>query len=461
MAQATSAAAKKEKSPVSFASRTGRLVGFLNTPTGQRAAVLAVLLLGLLVRLWMVADWNSYRPDSPARLIGDEPGYDNLAREFLAGYGFTWPGRVPFYPIWLAAVYLLTNGSYAQALYWQIIPGLLTILLTYLLGRRLLGHAVGVLAALGAAVSYTLVHQTVHYLSEIWFTPLLLAVLLALNAALARPSWKRFIFAGFLLGISNLVRPTLLFFPFFALPLLRVKLSSRKWLGWGAVYIAAGLLTVTPWLVHNYLRYDVWFPLQTSNAILWQGSPEYYRLIHDEGYTYLQIWTEVLYGPGWEGRDPNSVSGDRYWTERALQSIRAEPYIYLLYAVEKTGTFWVGDPNADWNNTYIFNVRALRDTGFTRVGAVSVMLMRALPLLAVWAIWRLRRQWRRLLPLYTLLLFATLLHAATHAEARLSEPFQPLLLVLIAGALWPLIQIATRRLYTARRSTAVGSGADQ
>jgi hypothetical protein len=39
-----------------------------------------------------------------------------------------------------------------------------------------------------------------------------------------------------------------------------------------------------------------------------------------------------------------------------------------------------------------------------------------------------------LLPAYAVLAYCTLLHAATHAEARLSDPLQPLLLILIAGA---------------------------
>jgi hypothetical protein len=36
---------------------------------------------------------------------------------------------------------------------------------------------------------------------------------------------------------------------------------------------------------------------------------------------------------------------------------------------------------------------------------------------------------------YILLVYFTLLHAVGHAEARLSEPLQPFLLVLISGAL--------------------------
>jgi len=67
------------------------------------------------------------------------------------------------------------------------------------------------------------------------------------------------------------------------------------------------------------------------------------------------------------------------------------------------------------------------------------MIARALPIAALLAGVVLWRRWRALLPIYALLAYYTLLHAATHAEARLSEPLQPFLLILIAGA---IVQLA-------------------
>jgi hypothetical protein len=248
-----------------------------------------------------------------------------------------------------------------------------------------------------------LIHQSLHLLSEVLYTPAILLVTLALWWATRQPTFGRFIVLGVLIGVSNLIRPSLLLFPFVLLPLLAVPLGWRRGLPLGVVMLVASLLVVTPWVVHNYFKYDAIFALQTSNAILWQGSPEYYRLIHDEGYTYMRIWTEVLYGPGWELRDPNSVAGDRYWTERALQSIAAEPLVYLRFSAEKLVTFWIGDPNADWGDTTLFNYWALRQIGFLPADAVQVMIARALPLVALVALVWLKRSWRLLWPLIMIL----------------------------------------------------------
>lgn len=401
---------------------------------GQAAAVLLVVLLGLGFRLHAAWSVNTERPNAPSRLSADEPGYDNLARELLAGQALSWPGRVPLYPAWLAGLYWFTGGSYNEVLYAQAPLGALAVFLTYLLGRRLFGHGPGLGAALGVAVHFVLIQQSVRYLSEILFTPAVLVVALALKRATDHPSSGRLAVAGALIGVANLVRPTLFLFPLFLLFVLPALLPWRQAVRAGAVVVLVSGLVILPWMARNYLRYDAFLPLATSNAILWQGSPEYYRLIRDEGYTYMQVWNEVIYGPGSEGNDPGTVDGERYWNRRALRSIAAEPHIYALYFVEKLGTYWVGDPNADWDNTFVFNYRALRNWGLSRAETAQVMAVRALPIAGLIAVVVLRRRWRELLAVHAILAYCTLLHAATHAEARLSDPLQPLLLVLIAGA---------------------------
>lgn len=411
-----------------------RISWLLHDPAGQRWSVAAVVLLGLLIRLWVAWGHNQWQPDSTAWLRGDEPGYNNTALELLDGYGFTWPGRVPLYPAWLAGVHWLTGTSYHAVRYVQAFLGAGTVLLTYLLGRQVFGHLAGLIAALLAALSYVLIHQSLHLLSEVLFTPVLLLAALSLWKAVDQPTTARFLLAGFWIGISDLVRPTLLFLPLFLLWPLVVRLGWRRGLQYAAVLGIAVAIVIGPWLVRNRIRYQAWFPLATSNAILWQGSPEYYKLIHEKGYTYMRIWSEVIYGPNWREHDPTSLEGDRYWTARAIASIKSDPGTYLKYAAEKTATYWVGDSNADWNDEEIFNIHALRRIGFSRWAAVQVMIARALPIVALVAILVMWPRRRRLLPLYAILLYCTLLHAATHAEVRLSEPLQPILLVLVAGA---------------------------
>jgi 4-amino-4-deoxy-L-arabinose transferase-like glycosyltransferase len=386
------------------------------------------------MRLFAAVDWNSAHPDNSQRLNGDEPGYDNLARDLLQGQGFTWPGRVPLYPIWLAGIYLVTGGSYDGVAYAQSFLGVLTILLTYVLGRRVFGHTAGLIAAFFMTFNPVHIHWTGRLYSEALYAPTVLLVTLTLWDAFHKPNGKRFLWAGAAVGMSNLVRPALLLFPFCLTVLLFLVRRKRQVIRYGLIYSGVSLLVVMPWVIHNYVRYHALFALQTSSAILWQASPEYYHLIHDEGYTHTRIWTEVLYGPGWQEHDPNSIEGDRYWTQRALQSIASEPLVYLKYAGEKLFTYWVGDPNADWGDTHVFNYQRLRQLGYPRRVVIQYMIARTLPIFASIAVFVLRRKWKVLLPIYALLAYLNFLHAATHAEVRLSDPLQPLLLILVARA---------------------------
>ena len=412
-------------------------------------AVALVVCLGLTLRLQAARSWNASRPDAPARLTADEPGYDRLARELLDGHGFVWPGRVPLYPLWIAALHQVTGFSYARAIYYQCILGALAVALTFVLGRQVFGTAAGLIAAFGAAVDIVLIMQSVRFLSEILFTPAVIVLAISFTQALSSHSIRRFGWVGFWIGGANLIRPTLVAFPLAAALVVGVAYPSRRGAVWMGVVTVVSCVVVLPWIAHNYSRYGAVYPLAVSNAILWQGSPEYYHLIRDRGYTYLDVWNKVIYGPGNEGHDAGSIEGDRYWTARALRSIAREPLVYTRFCLEKAVTYWVGDPNADWGDSFIFNYHVLRKWGMSRSTTAQYMFWRAFPIGGFAALLVLRGSYRRLAGILSILAYCTLLHAITHAEARLSEPLHPLLLVIVAGAALRVSSAGLRRVHSA------------
>lgn len=203
-------------------------------------AVALVVCLGFGLRAWSASQINNARADDRSRLRSDEPGYDNMARALLDGHGFVWPGRVPGYPLWLAGLHWTTGYSYAREVYIQCVVGALAVLLTFVLGQQIAGSWTGLIAALGAAVDIALINQSVRFLSEILFTPVVLALAISFTGALARPSVGRFAGVGFWIGIANLIRPTLVAFPLVAAAVTMLTWRSRR-----GVASAAGLLTVS------------------------------------------------------------------------------------------------------------------------------------------------------------------------------------------------------------------------
>ncbi len=416
----------------------GRLAAWRTKGSIDRWLLAGIVLLGLLIRLRTTADWNFHHPDSVARLNGDEPQYDSHARMILGGEAYDPPDRVPLYPVFLALARLLAHGSYSRIVYVQALLGLTVIPLTYILagrlfGRGTFGRVTALLGALFVAVSYILIHQSLSLLSEILFTPVVLVVVVTLVDALRRPTGARMAWAGFWLGFSWLVHPTLLLFPLAAVLLFRAAVPRKRMMRLWAIYALAAVLTVTPWFVRNTVRYHAVFPLTTSNAFLYQASPEYYHYVRDLRWPYLRVWTDVIYGPRFRKHDPETISGDRWWEGRALQSIFHHPATYLRYALERVADYWIGDPNNDWVDSSWFNYNRLRAVNYGRTESLEIIGSRLLPIVALFSIMILWSRRRSLRTVYALLAFCTLFHAATHAEARLSDPLQPLLLILIAG----------------------------
>ena len=46
------------------------------------------------------------------------------------------------------------------------------------------------------------------------------------------------------------------------------------------------------------------------------------------------------------GYDPFTIEGDQYFTRRAIQSIRAEPAVYIAYSLEESRVFVVREPGS-------------------------------------------------------------------------------------------------------------------
>ena len=121
-----------------------------------------------------------------------------------------------------------------------------------------------------------------------------------------------------------------------------------------------------------------------------------------------------------------------------MRSIKADPALYARLVLERLGTYWVGDPVVDWGGNRPLSYAHLRRHMAPR-DAVIRLAERAVPILAALAIVVLWRRRRELLPLYVHLLYTTLLHAATVARVRMSDPFRPILYLLVAAALVELV----------------------
>jgi hypothetical protein len=396
------------------------------------------MLGALALRLQVVWQRTATVPDQVAlRLAGDEIGYEELAYALLQGTFLPSPVRVPAYPMFIAAAYYtLGERSPAKLLYVQAFVGVLVVPLTYLLARRLTGIIPALVAAGIVALDDSLIWHARGIYTEILYTPLLLVALLALLWALQTSRLWRFAWAGASIAVVTLCRPTTAWLPLLLPLVLPSGWTLKQKAGVCLAYSLTIVALIAPWTYHNWRTYHRFLPLAVSAGALWYGSPEFYHLTQGQR-AFLDIWGNELNPQRNGGHDPHTIEGDRYFTARAIGSIRAEPGVYVTYALKKAVYLWLGNPVVEWPYGALYNWPVMRQWyPYSSQKLLNMLVARQLPIIALAALVFLaaRRRIRPLVPLVVVCAYFTLVYMLTWAEMRYSEPLHPLLAVILVTA---------------------------
>ena len=294
--------------------------------------------------------------------------YHYAANQLLAGQpfdsGLHYP---PGYSLFLAAILAVTGGSTAAAMLVQHLLGLAAGLLVYLIGRRLFGPLVGLVAALLTVLDVELALYEHAVMSETLFALLLLCALALVLLRLPGSIWLKVAGCGLLSGVTTLVRPTGLLLPglVLLLPMLepargaaeaasRYTWYRRLWrvsrrirltlVGFvGAVLIVIpmmawnkqthGMFTLTTSLQRNML-----YPIEAAPGRLLQGRGEGNPLLGQIKATISHHPTSPWTGPygGLLGRfQLSNEELDRLLMRVTLDFVLADPLAYIIHIVER------------------------------------------------------------------------------------------------------------------------------
>ena len=282
----------------------------------------SLLIVGLIFRLYLWKRTGVY-------LYGDMLRYNAMAMHVvLSGYLGLGSGPsafvTPLYPMFLAFLYklsMLLHGGHLlaqtrlvhEAFLAQQVLSLVTLALTYYigaaLGNRYVGFAAGVLSLLYLPNSFI----GMLLLTEALFMPALFATVAAFIRAEQKGGVIWYAVAGALLGITTLVRPTVLPLWVVFLFLMWWRWMSARRRGadlpfWKpALWMTAALVVVMlPWWVRNFIDFHKFIPLSTEagNPLL-AGAIPYFRVnvdkliqasrtLHESQQTYAIHY--ILYG---------------------------------------------------------------------------------------------------------------------------------------------------------------------
>ena len=359
-----------------------------------------------LVLAWLVDFW--YFPNHP--ILPDEFRFLDAAAHLRAtGEYLVQSMHAREMPL-PAALFALLGPNLDLIRFVQAVAIPLQAWLVNDLGRRAFGPRVGRLAGCAAALyPFFLFYQGLA-LSETLFTLLLLCFVAALYRFAGRERQMPAVMAVGALATyakaSLTILPPLLLLPF-ARPRIVVLAC--------VVYLAC----LAPWWVRNDVILRAFVPFTTTASMnLYVGNNA--RTVSGRG-----DWnTEV---------DPDEVARFESITDEVARS-KAYSRAAETYIVDNPGRFielCFIRLEAFWN--VIPNTPLYRSALFVAVSALSSGPVLVFALIGLWTT---RRAWRRLMPLYGLIVYFTALHTVTIASLRYRLPIEPYLILLAcAGAI--------------------------
>jgi tetratricopeptide (TPR) repeat protein len=279
----------------------------------------------------------------------DAAVYDAWARRIAAGAwlpaeSFYLP---PAYPYALGLLYAVVGPSLPAVYGVQLVLGLVNIVLIHRLAGLAFGRRAATAAAALAALYASFPFFETKPLSAVLALTLLLAGVLALARAPARPSAWRWALAGMLLGLTSLTRTeTLLLAPFVALWVWRWSASASRARAL-ALVAAAWAATILPVAIHN-VRSGGGSTLISSQGGLafYQGNNPRARglmvFLQEEGFSGMperQAEEEKAIAEKAAGRPLTRAEVSSYWLHRGLTFIAQNPGAFLLLLGQKALRF--------------------------------------------------------------------------------------------------------------------------
>jgi 4-amino-4-deoxy-L-arabinose transferase-like glycosyltransferase len=415
----------------------GRITGwprrtFAGVPARERRLLIGLGALSfLIVVIYAIVT-------KPNGLAGDQHDYDVYGRLFSQGH--LWWSTAPFgsphatawkapgYPAWVGVWYTLLGSSAFRVELVQALLAPLTVLLAWLLARRVVGPGAGILVAAITAV-----------LPFVWeffglLYPEALAIPLTLMALLAfldhAPTPARAAGVGALVGVNVLVRPTAVFLLAGVAATWMIAAGLRRGAGFTVVSIVAAVLVVVPWTIRNAVVTHGFVPVSIQDAAGYGTfNPE---SANDPKFPYQ-----------WRALTPQAeavINQQPPPTEAQLRSQLQDlafDYIQAHPASVPKAFFWNG-LSRFWDirrPSYVLDDARAQGRSATLAGISLALYWVMLPL-AVYGVWRMRRAPRLFWPIVVLAAAASIVFTVD-ASTRYRAPLEPLIATLAVAAVIP------------------------
>jgi hypothetical protein len=286
--------------------------------------------------------------------------YDMLARSIVAGNGYRWYAeqdlpliqpyipldltsvdydprgvltsfRPPLYPAFLALIYFVAGVGAKRFFIARLVQTVLAaslVPLTYALARRFFPDRprAAVIAAWVIALYPMLVIYPLSLATENLFFVLVLSSMLVLLKASEKLTWRWFVLAGILLGLTALTRSVSLGFAGLTVLWVWFVLRQRKM---AIVVFATVALVTLPWMVRNTLLYHKLTGIESALGY------DLYVGYHPAGSGTFQYPQSLDLLPMLDDGQRDAIG-----REKALEFIQADPARFPYLILRRTGYFF-------------------------------------------------------------------------------------------------------------------------
>lgn len=412
----------------------GRIEARLGTVERWELWILGAAMAATVLLVW------AYVLGIEHELGGDEIGYHADALLYADGhwlwsaspFGNPHPSawKTPIYPIWLGGLYSFLGVEARGA---GLIQGLLlaplTVLLTWLLARRLFTPPVAAIAAVLIA-AFPLSWEYFGLLfPEALAIPFTLAALLVFVDR--EPTPRLAALTGFLIGVNMLIRPSAMFLAVACAASFIVVAGLRRGVAMTALAGLVAVLTIAPWTVRNAIELDGLIPLSVQDAAV-------YGTFNEESAADNFQWRPVL-------QDPPEAFARLERGEIGEPELRSELY---AFAGEYIRDHPASVVKAAFHNGIrrIWDLRppseALTESDFAgrsrTVRGIGLAMYYLLLPAALIGLWRLRRRRELFYPVLVTVASIALIFAVI-GTTRYRAPLEPVIAILAASAAIPLL----------------------
>jgi 4-amino-4-deoxy-L-arabinose transferase-like glycosyltransferase len=375
------------------------LISKYSSLTVKDKYLFSILILALIVRLAFMCAY-------PDQNFPDARAYNFIGNEIMSGSIIKNNTYMPLYPIWVK----LTGGGIYHIIM-DIIISVASIALIFFLSLAVFKNTLSALLSAFIACFYPhFIFYSVSGLTEIFYTFLLLLSFLSFYG-------KKYVIAIIILTLALLVKPSLDYLN----PILIIlfvsfvhKSDFKKTFKYLTIYGVMYVTLLSPWWLHQYEKYGEFVKFTLADGIvLYSGN----NPLNTTGGGVGRIKSDSDMDLNQFNQIDNPVRRNEAMKEAAFSYILNNPDQFIKMAGVKFMRFWRLWPFAE-NYQQWYVVMA------------SLMSYGTVLFLAIGFVFRNSKQYfRKVVPIFSLVIYLTLIHMVTIGSIRYRFPIEPFLII--------------------------------